>query len=57
MFHKEDKVGYLDGEVQRLDSQFRLGWWQRVTKGETHSEKQAASQISGWEDQKIQRSL
>lgn len=57
MFYKEDKVGWLDGEVQRLDSQFRLGWWQRVTKGETHSEKQAASQISGWEDQKIQKSL
>lgn len=34
MFHKKDKIGWLDGEVQRLDSQFRLGEWKRVTKGE-----------------------
>lgn len=38
MFHKEDKIGCLDEEFQRLDSQLRLRWWKkRAAWWETYS--------------------
>lgn len=37
MFHKEDKIEWLDGGFQRLDPQLRLGWWERATEEEEAS--------------------